>query len=237
MGTFFKSFWSRLGRNTGNRVSNALYGDKWSTPYRATVNSTATSQRAGGQSTHTPPPPPQPSGAYDLSGLFNILAAELEREDRRDNERQIRQAFAKVSAMRIPRDEDSLVDMLQSLSVDFAGAKILKNFNAQGMGKQAANTLRNAIFQKYSQALAVLEQRFPRNPLASDFFIGKWRMFFARKPWNWIWVAYAAVLVCGTYQVIVYPVSNDIALLTVLWLIPVIWTAAVLISRHMRLKR
>lgn len=38
MGAFFKSFWSQLGRNTGKRVSNALYGDKWATPYRVAVN-------------------------------------------------------------------------------------------------------------------------------------------------------------------------------------------------------
>lgn len=34
MGAFFKSFWREMGRNTGKRVSNAMYGDKWSTPYR-----------------------------------------------------------------------------------------------------------------------------------------------------------------------------------------------------------
>lgn len=38
MGAFFKAFWGRLGRNTGNRVSNAIFGDKWSTPYRVAVD-------------------------------------------------------------------------------------------------------------------------------------------------------------------------------------------------------
>lgn len=38
MGTFFKSFWGQMGRSTGKRMSNALYGDKWSTPYRMSVN-------------------------------------------------------------------------------------------------------------------------------------------------------------------------------------------------------
>ncbi|MCM1336328.1 MAG: hypothetical protein NC187_04735 [Candidatus Amulumruptor caecigallinarius] len=27
-----------MGRNTGNRVSNAIFGDKWATPYRVAVN-------------------------------------------------------------------------------------------------------------------------------------------------------------------------------------------------------
>lgn len=38
MGAFFKSFWGQLGRSTGKRVSNALYGDKWATPYRLAVD-------------------------------------------------------------------------------------------------------------------------------------------------------------------------------------------------------
>lgn len=38
MGAFFKSFWGQLGRSTGKRVSNAIYGDKWATPYRVAVN-------------------------------------------------------------------------------------------------------------------------------------------------------------------------------------------------------
>lgn len=38
MGAFFKAFWTRMGRNTGNRVSNAIFGDKWATPYRVAVN-------------------------------------------------------------------------------------------------------------------------------------------------------------------------------------------------------
>lgn len=38
MGAFFKSFWSQMGRSTGKRVSNAVFGDKWATPYRVAVN-------------------------------------------------------------------------------------------------------------------------------------------------------------------------------------------------------
>ena len=38
MGAFFKSFWGQLGRSTGKRVSNAMFGDKWATPYRIAVN-------------------------------------------------------------------------------------------------------------------------------------------------------------------------------------------------------
>jgi hypothetical protein len=37
MGTFGKSFSRELGKNTGKWASNKLFGDKWSTPYRVTV--------------------------------------------------------------------------------------------------------------------------------------------------------------------------------------------------------
>ena len=36
MGTFGNSFSRELGRNTGKVVSNAVFGDKWSTPHRIT---------------------------------------------------------------------------------------------------------------------------------------------------------------------------------------------------------
>jgi hypothetical protein len=35
MGTFGKSFSRELGKNTGKVISNAVFGDKWSTPYRS----------------------------------------------------------------------------------------------------------------------------------------------------------------------------------------------------------
>lgn len=47
MGAFFKAFWSRMGRNAGNRVSNALFGDKWSTPYRVGVSNKGNSNSSG----------------------------------------------------------------------------------------------------------------------------------------------------------------------------------------------
>jgi hypothetical protein len=37
MGTFGKSFSREIGKNTGKWASNKLFGDKWSTPYRATI--------------------------------------------------------------------------------------------------------------------------------------------------------------------------------------------------------
>lgn len=36
MGTFGNSFSREIGRNTGKLVSNAVFGDKWSTPHRIT---------------------------------------------------------------------------------------------------------------------------------------------------------------------------------------------------------
>ena len=34
MGVFFRALGRELGKNLGKRISNALFGDKWSTPYR-----------------------------------------------------------------------------------------------------------------------------------------------------------------------------------------------------------
>lgn len=37
-----------MGRNTGNRVSNAIFGDKWSSPYRVAVDGGSGKPRRGG---------------------------------------------------------------------------------------------------------------------------------------------------------------------------------------------
>lgn len=34
MGVFLRALGRELGKNLGKRISNALFGDKWSTPYR-----------------------------------------------------------------------------------------------------------------------------------------------------------------------------------------------------------
>lgn len=54
MGAFFRAFWSRMGRNTGNRVSNAIFGDKWATPYRVAVGKNSKSPHRGRRSRSQP---------------------------------------------------------------------------------------------------------------------------------------------------------------------------------------
>ncbi len=45
MSAFFKSFWRQLGKNTGNCVSNAIFGDNWATPYRVAVEKNRSRRR------------------------------------------------------------------------------------------------------------------------------------------------------------------------------------------------
>lgn len=46
MGTFGKSFSRELGKNTGKVISNTVFGDKWSTPYRSANGGTSASVRS-----------------------------------------------------------------------------------------------------------------------------------------------------------------------------------------------
>jgi hypothetical protein len=46
MGTFGKSFSRELGKNTGKVISNAVFGDKWSTPYRSANGKNSASVKA-----------------------------------------------------------------------------------------------------------------------------------------------------------------------------------------------
>lgn len=220
MGTFFKSFWSRMGRNSANRVSNAVYGDKWGTPYRVGVN-----QGAGGTKRSAP------AGADNRDCAFMSGAA----ADRTRRVETIYDAIARVNSIPIPHFENEIVSLLHTLSINFSSASASGCRDREQ--KTALRQLRQAIYRKYSEALTALEAWFPHDPLEWSFFLGKWRMFFSRRPWNWVWVVYGTVLASGTYNAISFGRRDDIVFVSVLWAVPVAWAAWVLIARASRLGR
>lgn len=241
-----------MGRNTGNRVSNAIFGDKWSTPYRVGVNKEPkkSGRKHNTRQEQTPASATSPrrrqadvdrsfSEMYAASMQNNSQAFELARQliERRDARRQgVASALRKISSTPIPRSEDGLVEMLCQLSVDFSSATAMMASESDDESKNASKTLRNTVFRKYSQVLTVLESRYPDNPLNWSFFVSKWRMFFSRRPWSWLWVVYVIVLVAGSYHAVTYRIHDDIVLVSILWGIPLLWMLAVLISRAIRMR-
>lgn len=205
MGLFFRSLGRELGKNTGKRISNALFGDKWSTPYRVgrtkdekepkTRKISARERRAMAQEaekdairrSYVPPTPEQ--------------IRESREYDRRMEERyeRVRTEYkGKISSIvhaAIPKDEERLVAFLCALSVQlFANTDTMASPREYMLRKQ----LFGAACEKFNQAYAELEARYPYNPFLWDFYCTKIKLFFSRSPWKTLWKVYIIIMVLAT---------------------------------------
>ena len=208
MGIFFRSLGRELGKNTGKRISNALFGDKWSTPYR--VGRTKDEKESRGRRLSRkerraleedderveihhhyvePIPEPPEMREYDLR--------REKREERLRNEYQGR--VSSIIHAAIPKDEEQLVSFLRTLSVELsANTDTMTDLRERAMKKQ----LFGAACTKFSQAYAELESRYPYNPFLWDFYCTKIKLFFSRSPWKTLWKAYLAILILSTLSAI-----------------------------------
>lgn len=232
-----------MGRNTGNRVSNAIFGDKWSTPYRVGVNDRKSTSKkrknSGNEDAYDVSSPsrrrksttsrgkttPYYSSEMKSSGIsmdfkdVSPIVTDYLNFHKKTKE-ALQTELRRIKGMSIPRNEDSLVNMLQSLSVNFSSVNASLSSNSFDYQKELMLSSRDAIFSKYSHALTALETYYPHNPFLWSFIFRKWRMFFARKPWSWIKWVYGTILLAGSYNAIAFKKENDVLLISILWGIP-----------------
>lgn len=186
MGAFFGSLFRELGRSTGKRISNALFGDKWSTPYR--VGRTG-DERKSGDNARVTSKQMQKAAAYD-----RIRNAENE---------QVRKEYkAKLSSIvnaAIPKEEERLVAFLRSLSVELSA-------NVASKSTPLEATMRRQLYyaacEKFNQAYSELESRYPYNPNLWNFFCTKIKLFFRRNPWRTLWRVYIVILALFTFAAV-----------------------------------
>lgn len=131
MSRIVDSFKREIGKNTGKAVSNFLFGDSHSTPYRRVNN-----------------------------GSGNYHSTQNEKEEELDdlNEAVLDNADI-VLQTKIPNDEDSLVELM---SIWGAQLEITKWRYSTKKGR-IHNQFSNALFEKYSQALMLLQHKNPNN--------------------------------------------------------------------------
>lgn len=131
MSRIVDSFKREIGKNTGKAVSNFLFGDSHSTPYRRVNNG---------------------------SGNYHSTQSEKEEELDDLNEAVLDNADI-VLQTKIPNDEDSLVELM---SIWGAQLEITKWRYSTKKGR-IHNQFSNALFEKYSQALMLLQHKNPNN--------------------------------------------------------------------------
>lgn len=158
MGKIGDSFKREVGKNTGKFVSNLVFGDKHSTPYRRVDGGGSSSVRA--------------EAAQARAEAARIQAAALEEKTRAEIEKQEKDdlnildgAVLKnvdiVLQTPIPQDEAGLVNLMSIWSAQLSGSK-WDYMSAEG---KIRNQFPDALMEKYKQCTLVLKSLAPTHAM------------------------------------------------------------------------
>lgn len=146
-GSFGKAFGRELGKNTAKVVSNAVFGDSWSTPYR----------RAG-----------RTRSEVNITIQNNMHEARMARIRNAENnatenrmlaiDSAVLQNVDKVSSIKIPNNEKQIIEVLESLTPN------MKNLEwRNGREGRIRNQYSNALLYKYESLLRALRTIAPKS--------------------------------------------------------------------------
>lgn len=158
MGKIGDSFKREVGKNTGKFVSNLVFGDKHSTPYRRVDGGGSSSVRA--------------EAAQARAEAARIQAAAIEERTRAEIEKQEKDdlnlldgAVLKnvdiVLQTPIPQDEAGLVNLMSIWSAQLSGSK-WDYMSAEG---KIRNQFPDALMEKYKQCTLVLKSIAPTHAM------------------------------------------------------------------------
>ena len=158
MGKLGDSFKREVGKNTGKFVSNLVFGDKHSTPYRRVDGGGSSSVRA--------------EAAQARAEAARIQAAAIEEKTRAEIEKQEKDdlnlldgAVLKnvdiVLQTPIPQDEAGLVNLMSIWSAQLSGSK-WDYMSAEG---KIRNQFPDALMEKYKQCTLVLKSIAPTHAM------------------------------------------------------------------------
>lgn len=144
MGRIGDSFKREIGKNAGKAVSNLIFGDSHSTPYRRVDQErrTAIAERNAEEKIKR----------ERKTDLNNLNTAVLKNADI-------------VLQTIIPNDEKALVDLLSIWSAQLETTK----FRYSSKEGRIHNQFSQALYSKYSQCLILLKSKYHSNPMIGYF--------------------------------------------------------------------
>lgn len=154
MGTFGKSLGRELGKNTGKFVSNKVFGDQWSTPYRVS----ATAQAA----------------KYKASQAKIEAEAEFDRvrqQERIELERNDREILLKISKVQFNSNKEEVYHTLTEMY------SLLEGYQDTKVKKSAKAKVQDGLF-KLKQIDALEEYEYFKNKLEEREKQVKFRLYF-----------------------------------------------------------
>lgn len=158
MGKLGDSFKREVGKNTGKFVSNLVFGDKHSTPYRRVDGGGSSSVRAEASQARAE------AARIQAAALEEKTRAEIEKQEK-DDLNLLDGAVLKnvdiVLQTPIPQDEAGLVKLMSIWSAQLSGSK-WDYMSAEG---KIRNQFPDALLEKYKQCTLVLKSVAPTHAM------------------------------------------------------------------------
>ena len=154
MGTFGKSLGRELGKNTGKFVSNKVFGDKWSTPYRVSATVEVEKFKAS-------------QAKIEAEAEFD----RIRQQERIVLERNDREILLKISKVQFSLDKDEIYQNLTEM------CSLLESYQDTKVKKGAKAKIHDGLF-KLKQINAVEEYEYFKNKLDDHEKKVKFRLYF-----------------------------------------------------------
>ncbi len=146
---FSKNFWNRAGRNTADRVSNAVFGDNWARPHKIIsdeARADAIRQRAEAE-------------AYEIESRADLAEKIANKNQINAIDAAVLQNIDKVIAMPFSNDANELAHQLSGLAIQLA----TNSFSKSSEEDKVRAKYTEAVFEKYKQGLNILIAKDPDN--------------------------------------------------------------------------
>ena len=160
---FSSGFWKKAGRNTADRVSNAVFGDKWARPHKIIsdeARADAIRRRAEAE-------------AYERESRADLAEKIAEKNQLNAIDAAVLQNVDKVISMRFSEDTNELAHQLSGLAIQLSN----NSFSKENDEEKIRAKYTEAVFQKYDQGLQILLAKDPHNP-NTDYL---WNAFLKAK--------------------------------------------------------
>jgi hypothetical protein len=154
MGTFGKSLGRELGKNTGKFVSNKVFGDKWSTPYRVSATVEVEKFKAS-------------QAKIEAEAEFD----RIRQQERIVLERNDREILLKISKVQFSLDKDEIYQNLTEM------CSLLESYQDTKVKKGAKAKIHDGLF-KLKQINAVEEYEYFKNKLDDHEKKVQFRLYF-----------------------------------------------------------
>lgn len=156
MGIIEDSFKKELGKNTGKFVSNLVFGDKHSTPYRRVGSSEAQEARAEAARIRAE----AAQAKADAIAREHEVRAEIEEKNHLNSlDAAVLANVDKVIAMPFSEDTNELAHQLSGLAIQLS----TNSFSKSSEEDKVRAKYTEAVFEKYKQGLNILIAKDPNN--------------------------------------------------------------------------